>query len=158
MSPLFDRLIGAFRRDSWLQLSAIAFIIVLFGALEQPSTKRGGEAAPDGYNIQADGQRVFDATDNGPLIVELPAPSEAATHIIIAQLSGREVHLKDENGAWRIMTPPVDKYGRIQDHSDTLIALARASCPDDANPDLKAAFMKLHPDTRKVMCEMAAAS
>lgn len=157
MSPLFDRLVGAFRRDSWLQLSAIAFVIVLFGALEQPPTTPGFEAASGGDSIPSDGHRVFDATNDGPLIVELPAASEAATHIMIAQLSGREVHLKDENGAWRIMTSPVDESGRIQDQTDTLIALARVSCPDDANPELKAAFMKLHPDTRKIMCELAAA-
>jgi|GEM_PF-6078816 len=152
-----NRLLEVFRKDSLLQLAGLAFIIVLFGVLEpEPEPELKFQPAPLGHTAPANGHYDFHGLDSGPLIIELPAPPEAAMQTVIARLTGREVHVKDETGTWRILKPPVDQYGRIQDHTDDLVTMAKITCSDKAPPEVKAAFLRLDPEARRIMCEMAA--
>lgn len=154
---MLQRLWFAFRQDRWLQIAVLAFVTLYIGFQERLAAKEQMYLAAGRLNLE-DGHREFNVDDEGPFIVELPAAPEVSVQTMVAQLSGRPVHVKDENGDWHIMRPVIGPSGEVEDHSDTVIALAKLSCAEDAIPEVKEAFMKLSPTARKVMCELAEAN
>lgn len=154
---MLQRLWFAFRQDRWLQIAVLAFVTLYIGFQERLAAKEQMYLAAGRLNLE-DGHREFNVDDEGPFIVELPAAPEVSVQTMVAQLSGRPVHVKDENGDWHIMRPVIGPSGEVEDHSDTVIALAKLSCAEDAIPEVKDAFMKLSPTARKVMCELAEAN
>ena len=101
------------------------------------------------------GTQQFNIDDDGPFIVVLPAPRDIVMQSLVARLSGREVHLKDENGQWRILDPVFDSNGNIQDHSATVVEMAKLGCSEDAPPELKRALLNFNPTDRRVFCSLA---
>ena len=154
---MLQRLWDAFRRDRWLQIAILAFVVIYVGFQERLAAKEQMYLAAGRLNIE-DGHREFNVHDEGPFIVELPAPPEVVTQTMVAQLSGRPIHVKDENGDWHIMRPIIGPSGEVEDHSDTLIAVAKLSCAEDAVPEVRDAFMELDASTRAVLCELAEAN
>lgn len=154
---MLQRLWFAFRQDRWLQIAVLAFVTLYIGFQERLAAKEQMYLAAGRLNLE-DGHREFNVDDEGPFIVELPAAPEVSVQTMVAQLSGRPVHVKDENGDWHIMRPVIGPSGEVEDHSDTVIALAKLSCAEDAIPEVKEAFMELSPTARKVMCELADAN
>ena len=154
---MLQRLWSAFQQDRWLQISVAAFVILYIGFQERLAAKEKMYLAAAQMPLE-DSDRSIAVPDDGALIIELPAGPEAATQIKIAQLSGRRVHVKEPNGDWHILPPVVGPAGRVDDHSEHVIALAKVSCAEDAPPDIKAAFNQLSLSTRIALCELAGAS
>ncbi len=154
---MLQRLWDALRQDRWLQIAVLAFVVLYIGFQERLAAKEQMYLASGQLNLE-DGHRDFNVLDEGPFIVELPADPEVVTQTMVAQLSGRPVHVKDENGDWHIMRPVIGPSGEVEDHSDTVIAIAKLSCSEDAIPEVKDAFMQLTPSAREVMCELAEAN
>lgn len=151
---MLNRLWDAFRYDRWLQIAVLAFVTLFIGFQERLMAKEELYRATDQLS-EAPGRPAFNIDDRGPFIVELPAPPEVATQVMVAQLSGRAVHVKDQNGEWHRMRPVIGPNGEVQDHSDTIVALAKAGCSTDSPAEIRAAFQRLNPSTRAVLCELA---
>lgn len=151
---MLQRLWDALRQDRWLQIAVLAFVVLYIGFQERLAAKEQMYLASGQLNLE-DGHRDFNAHDEGPFIVELPADPEVVTQTMVAQLSGRPVHVKDENGDWHIMRAVIGPSGEVEDHSDTVIAIAKLSCAEDAIPEVKDAFMQLIPSARASLCELA---
>nr|WP_156780772.1 hypothetical protein [Hyphomonas sp. Mor2] len=147
---MLNRLVEALRQDRWLQIAVIAFIVLFVGFQDRLAAKE--------ELYLAAGSAEFDINDRGPFIVELPASEEVVTQTMVAQLSGRAVHVKDVNGDWHIMRPVIGPSGEVEDHSDTVVALAKLTCGDRAPAEVKESFMRLKPATRAVLCELAGAN
>lgn len=154
---MLQRLWNAFQQDRWLQISVSAFVILYIGFQERLAAKEEMYLAAAQMPLE-DSDRSFAVPDDGALIVELPAGREVATQIVIAQLSGRPVHVKEPNGDWHSLPPVVGRDGRVEDHSEHVIALAKVSCAEDTPPDIKAAFEQLSLSTRIALCELAVAN
>ncbi len=154
---MLHRLWDAFRTDRWLQIAIFAFVILYIGFQQRLAAKEQMYLAAGQMTLE-NSEHGFNVHADGPFMVELPAGPEVATQIMVAQLSGRPVHVKDENGNWRVMRPVIGLSGEIEDHSETVIALARVSCPEDAPAEIKAAFNALSLSTRIELCELAGVS
>jgi hypothetical protein len=173
---MLQRLWDAFRYDRWLQIATLAFIVLFTGFQERLTEREQMQVAVKKMqrdigqldfdpnvrqhspaNQDSTGHSTFNLDDEGPFIVELPAPREMTMQSLIALLSGREVHVKDENGDWRILEPVTRADGRVEDHSETLLMMARTGCAADAPPHLRdALYENFSPSDRRVFCALAA--
>lgn len=154
---MLHRLWDAFRTDRSLQIAVLAFVILYIGFQQRLAAKEQMYLAAGQTTLETSHHGI-NVHEDGPFIVELPAGPEVATQTMVARLSGRPVHIKDEYGNWHIMPPVISPSGEVEDHSDTVIALAKVSCAEDTPPEIKAAFNELSLSARIALCELAGVS
>lgn len=152
---LLARILQAFHEDPWLRLAVMAFVLVSLRIFWSPAAQERG-SSPYEIVVTEQGKLELIEHDKDPLIVELPASEDVGAQIAIALASGRAVHIKDQHGKWRSMSPPRGPDGKIQDHSETLAALSKISCADDAPEEIKKRMAAQSESFRKMFCGIAA--
>lgn len=87
-----------------------------------------------------------------PLIIQLPA-EDAARRAIAAQISGRAVLVRDENGVWGRLEPVRDANGKIQDASETFGKISKLMCGNNSAEDDNFELPEMTEEQRLFFCE-----
>ena len=139
---IYQRIQHAFQNDRLLQLSATVLILMLLNLVSGNINK--GESDNTGTEYARIVQEAQARQIEGDLlIIELPATREMAGEATLALLSGRSVLIKDEKGEVRRLDAPKIADGQSEDISDTLRALLKLSCLDDAPEEVKKAISEM---------------
>lgn len=152
---LITRLWLAIRQDRYLQIGLLALAVgsaSLIQGIEGDERQSSSLESFDGPPVPNE----FKLEDREPFVFELPATQETVRESALALLSGRVLLMKDENGNWRRIEPLRSSDRSVQDHSETLMSLAKHVCSGSKSSSPDAFVSSLTEEQVQEMCVLAA--
>lgn len=145
-------ILKALLHDRPLQIGVVALVVVsAYFIQDRGSSPRAN--VPNSLSAEIPPHLLRDLEGREPLIVQLPASDNAALRAAKAQIAGRAVLVRDENGTWHRMEPARSADGRIQDLSETLEKVSTLMCRKNGADNAKLELPEITEEQRRLICE-----